>query len=115
MATFIETLRSHVVGISTTVTSIVAILGAVFLIDGRYAHADAVQKVYTEQAQVIEQLRQDGKVQFEQIQLISLEDRIFYLEQKADKNAQDQAQLNRFYRQREDAVRRIDRLLGSPN
>jgi len=108
--TILEKLRAHVVVLATTVTGIGTIIGSAFIVDSRYAHADQVKQNQTEQVQMIQQLQQSSQIQFEQVQLMSIDDKIFYLEQKETLTPSDQAQLNRFYRNRDDIIKRIDNL-----
>lgn len=103
-------IQNHIVAISATVAALGTILGGGLIIDSRYAHAQSVMQELGQQTQLIQNIRLENQLQAERLQLLSVEDRIFYLEQKEVRTPQDQAQLNRFHRAREDAVKRLDAL-----
>jgi hypothetical protein len=104
-----EKIRANLTALTATISSIAVLFGAWFFLDERYAHAEAVKKIETEQVKQIQQLRQDQAVQYRKLRIDSLDDKIFYLEQKPNMTAQDKALLNRYQQQRKDEVREMNR------
>ena len=91
-------------------TTLSAIIGGWLFFDERYAHAQVVQKMASEQAQQIQQLNFDSEVRYRQMERNSIDDKIFYLEIKPNRTATDEALLNRHKQQRLDVERALQEL-----
>jgi hypothetical protein len=90
------------------------VTGGFMFVDDRYAHAADYTQAQTTQTKQIDRLRVDTAIQLEQIQLNSIDDKIFYLEQKTSRTSADVAQMNRFIRQRQDTTERIRAIQQNP-
>jgi hypothetical protein len=109
----VEFIKSNVTIVTSVATFVTTVVGGFLFVDERYAHAAEITQQQTTQSRAIDGLRRDTAVQMEQLQLNSLDDKIFYIEQKEKKTPADEAQLNRFNRQRHDTAERI-RMLQQP-
>ena len=107
MSRLIETIKANATVLSSVVTFVATVAGGIIFVDNRYAHAQSITQQQTATSHAIENLRTESQIQFENMQINSLDDKIFYLEQKTTKTPGDQAQLNRFQRQRQDSVDRV--------
>lgn len=102
--------------IASTITSLTVILSAAFLIDSRYAHADAVEKQQSSVNDMLKQnqLASDAAIKYQTLELKQqtlllrrsiIEDKLFELDIKreSDKNRRlapvDEAQYSRYSRQ----------------
>lgn len=109
----LDSIKANATAITSIVTFVVSVVGGFIVIDDRYAHAADYVQQQNSQTRTIQQFRVDTAIQLEQLQLNSIDDKIFYLEQKVNRSVADEAQLNRFERQRQDVVEKIRTLQRS--
>lgn len=90
--------------ITSSITTLSLILGTAFMIDGRYAHADSVQKTELQTSEFIRQQTAELKVQTQLLRRSIIEDKLFELDTKRNPVTRslqpvDEAQYQRYNRQ----------------
>jgi uncharacterized membrane protein len=106
----IEIFKKNIVSAASLVTSLGVVVAGWATLNNTYVHAEEYKREQMTQVQAIKDLRRDTTIQFEQYQLQSIDDKIFYLEQKTKPTDQDKALLNRYNRQRGDVIQRLQTL-----
>ncbi len=117
--TILEIVKDNVLNLTTLITTLGIVFGGWFFIDERYAHAadfkeqqsaqvQAIQQLQTTQSAEIRLLQKDSNIRYRQLRIDSIDDKIFYLQQKPKMTEQDRALLDRYMRQREDEVRGLN-------
>jgi hypothetical protein len=102
-----EKIKANLASLTATVSSIGVLFAAWLFLDERYAHAQTVKLIETQQVQQMQQLRKESQIQYRKLRIDSIDDKIFFLEQKHPRTAQDEALLNRYRKQREDEAREM--------
>jgi hypothetical protein len=106
----VEVFKKNIVTASSFLTSLGIVIAGWVAINNAYVHADEYKRDQQTQVQAIKEMKQTSEIRFEQYQLQSIDDKIFYLEQKPKPTEQDRALLNRYNRQRGDAIQRLQLL-----
>lgn len=99
--------KENVANIASVGSMVAMVIGGWLFFDERYAHAQSVQRMATEQAQQIQQLTIQNSKNFKRLELNSIDDKIFYLEMKNPRSQVEEALLNRYKQQRRDLEREI--------
>ena len=118
--------KEHIVTISGIIGSLGIIAGAWLAVDSRFANAEEVkgkfaenyikqQELQANQSKTFHVMQREQKIFFQQLQISSLDDKIFYIEQKPKLTPQDKAMLSRLKDQRRDAVEMAKATMAVPS
>ncbi len=89
-------IKDYLGNVTTILTGLGIIIGGWLIIDERYAHAQVVKQMQSEQAQQIKQLRIESTRKFYQSRIEDLEQKKFEVEVKPHKTQQDFAFIQRY-------------------
>ena len=104
MSTFIETVKTRVVGIAATVTVLGTIVGGVFAVESRYAKAADIDDVKSQQVQIYSNMKIQQELAVDSLRRQTLEDRLFELRLKERPTQVERALMERY----QDQLRELD-------
>jgi hypothetical protein len=104
MSTFIESVKSRVVGIAATVTVLGTIVGGVFAVESRYAKAADIDDVKQQQVQIYSNMKIQQDLAVDSLRRQTLEDRLFELRLKERPSQPERALIERY----QDQLRELD-------
>jgi hypothetical protein len=94
--TWVDKIKDNMASISGIAATIGVIIGGWLVVDDRYAHAQMVKQVQSEQAQQIKQLRIENTRKFYRTRIADLDQRKFEIQVKPNQTNTDKLFVQRY-------------------